>query len=367
MDKIKIQKIKLSDLYNFINSEEYNSLITKPISTSRALSYIKNTRATNNSYVLYLAFINKQLVGFRTILNDTIFINSQTFNFGWLSGSWVKPDLRRQGISFCIFNEVFKDWNGMLAYSNYNIASKSLFDKSNKFKPIYKKNGLRIYSKPNIYRLLKDRVGIIKKLKYLVLFTESLIYLATIPYMFLLKLLWKNKLKYVSINDTFSDDIQSFINQNPQSCFMRNSSDYKWIFNYPWIKKQSEDINYPFSYKYKLLKTSFLTTKDEYNKINGLAIIKNYDGEVSVPYFYSQQSNKTLINAIIAWFNTNKSDYTTLYNPLLTNALRKKHFIGLWHKNINQSIFASQILYNKLSASLPTLNFQDGDGDSIFT
>lgn len=365
---IKIKKIKLSELLDFIHSVEYKKMIVKPISEVRAISYTKNPRAKLNTNAVYLAFLEDELVGFRSIFQDKIFILNKAFDFAWLSGSWVKKEFRRRGIASFLFNEVFKDWKGHLAYLNHIKSSSTiLYDKSEKFCTLFTKDGLRIYFKPAIYNLFSKRLPILKKIKFFVRFIEVFISICTAPYRYLAKYLWKNKLKEISISEVLNDEIKEFIDNNPASCFMRKSDEYKWIFDYGWIQKKAETICYPFSYKYKLLKINFLTTKDALGKINGLAIIKNYDGKVSVPYFFTTKSAKILTYGIVQWVLSNAVNYATFFHPLLVNELHKIHFIALWRKQRKEVIAISKIICEQFPKPLPTMSFQDGDGDCVFT
>lgn len=145
---ISIQKISLEKLGDFIHSTDFKKLRNKPISKIRAVSYINNPRANKNDIVLYMVFNLDELIAYRTIFSDyfTNEDNNKVF-FGWLSGNWVHTKHRRKGLSTLLFNEVLKDWNHKLMYTNYAEASKLVYDKTQKFNLLLDLKGARYYTR----------------------------------------------------------------------------------------------------------------------------------------------------------------------------------------------------------------------------
>ncbi len=364
---IHIEKYRWSELDAFIHSDKYKQLKTKPISEARAVSYLNNPRAKEEDYIMYLAYIDGEIAGFRTLLPDTIFYQNKEWHFAWLSGNWVEEQHRRKGISSTLFEEVYSDWKGMLAYNDVAPNSQKLFSKTNLFTGQCEKKGVRIYLKPTIYNLLKNRVRFVARNKRLVKFVEKMISLVLVPYKITIASVLKKNLKNVSVYYKLNEEIQAFINQNPQNYFRRQSIEYKWILKYPWVQKNPEIIAYPFSYRCQKLQTAFLVTRNSEQKIDSLAMVKNYDGKVSVPYFVSPKKPKALFKAIQAWTHAQKADYATFYKQDMTDVLSRMRCVALFRKKLIRYMDVTKTLSKTTGLDGENPYQQDGDGDSIFT
>ena len=154
---IKIIKIKLKNLLEFVESTTYQKFRNKPISILRVQSYINNTQANKEDVVLYMAFIDNELVGYRTILSDVFYDKNTKQKFGWLSGNWVHPKYRRKNISTKLFNEVIKDWDSRLMYSNYAEESKAVYDKTETFTTLKSLHGIRYYRRVCLADILPSK------------------------------------------------------------------------------------------------------------------------------------------------------------------------------------------------------------------
>ena len=86
-------------LLEFINSEEFKHLENYPITKHRALSHINNPRSSDSDKILYIAFENNKVIGYRLIMVDSININNRSEKIGWYSCVWVHPNKRGYGIA----------------------------------------------------------------------------------------------------------------------------------------------------------------------------------------------------------------------------------------------------------------------------
>ena len=160
---ITIQKIKLNELEEFVNSRKYLMLIDKPISLLRMKSYINNPNGNEDDIVLFMAFFNSDLVGYKTVFSDTFSYNYCKIKFGWLSGTWTHENYRRKGVSSLLLNEVFNDWKGKLMFTNYAEESKAVYDKTEKFTLIKSLEGYRHYIRFSLKELLPPKSDYFKK------------------------------------------------------------------------------------------------------------------------------------------------------------------------------------------------------------
>lgn len=362
-----IKKIKLSELRAFYNSEEYRDFEVKPISQSRVESYLSNPRKNFEQFVVYLALENNELMGFRTIFQDGIFVGDKQLPFGWFSGNWVSPHHRRKGVSTLLFNAICKDWDSLMV-TNLAPASERLYNKEQKNTHWQKSVGTRFYFKPIVYKLLKDRFVIVRKMKWLVKILELLISLVYFPYKHFQKQYWTRNKQSVEIHKEYNNEITSFLNTHKESVFSRSAEEYEWICKYPWVKVDNEPVNYPFSYKANVLKSQWMVERNTNNEIIGVAYIKNMDGSAIVPYFASNKPEQSeLPNAIVSFVYETNGEILTVYNSLLLDLFSEKSSFGLFGKAMIQNYYVMKGLNEVWSINKADIKIQDGDGDFIFT
>ena len=88
---MKIEKYNAERLREFIESDQYRTMPHVPVSEHRALSWLNNPRLKQGDIIMYIGFDAADMIAYRCILPDRY----MDIRFGWLSGSWVRPDLIR--------------------------------------------------------------------------------------------------------------------------------------------------------------------------------------------------------------------------------------------------------------------------------
>ena len=235
-----IKKIILEDLDTFMKSNEFLSFENKPISELRAISYIRNPNAHNSDVVLYLGFIKNELVAYKSVFADTFKIDNRRIKFGWLSGTWTHYKYRRKGISSSLFNEVFKDWNGKVMYTNYALESKAVYDKTRKFQLLNAVEGYRHYIRFSFKELLPPKHILFKKSKFLLGIIDSLMN-SIFDFRFKFLKIKKTDLYIFESTDKWTEDMEGFVKAfKEKELFSREKQEFEWIANYPWVKTDAE-------------------------------------------------------------------------------------------------------------------------------
>ena len=362
----EVKKIKISELLDFVNSKEYLQFKNKPISKLRALSYINNPRAEKDDVVLFMAFEKNELVGYRTIFADKIFINNTEYKFGWLSGNWVLPKKRRTGISKLLLNEVLKDWNEQLMFTNYAEASRNLYLRSGKFNEAVSKSGLRMYLNLNLAHILPPKSNLFKTLKpCLICFDFCFNIFNNLRLQILNKSINKPKLDYIE-TESINSEISKYLSNNHHKIFFkRNTEEYNWIEKYPWITEQKQEINYNFSQYAKDINRTYISIKLN-NKLVGFLILFKRNSILTIPYFHL--NNEHIYDAVLylkQYMIKNNIAYFTTYIPQLVTEFNKPQKIFLKKKQQKTNYYACNSLFNNIS-DLKNIELQDGDGDMSF-
>ena len=360
---LKIEKIQLKDLESFVQSETFQQFTTIPITVLRVKSYINNPHALPDNVVLYLGFIEKQLVAFRSLFADRIFSESEPIRFAWCSGNWVHPDFRRKGYSEQLLHEAFADWDGKLMFTNYAPNSEQLYLKTGMFQPIHQFQGFRGYLFPKTRKLIPgaSKNGVTKFASSIV--DEIISVISSVRVMF-----FSSKpnpdFRFEKIH--FPDDECYQILQNKPSyqVFGRRETELKWIFQFPWISAEKDFTSdrYPFS---SWSGSFFYHTVKIFNsnRLIGFFIFSIREGHLKTLYFNVPEGvEKELADYLKNYCVEQKIEVVTVYKYEVALQLFERNFPFLRTKKYGQKIYSSFEIKNSAN-----LSFQDGDGDVIFT
>jgi hypothetical protein len=360
---LKIEKIRLDELEDFVNSKTFSAFEIVPISPARAKSYIENPNAEKNDIVLYLGYSGNLLVAFRSLFADVVNSNDKQIRFGWCSGNWVHPDYRRKGFSEQLLKEAYIDWNQKLMFTNYAPNSEKLYLKTNRFKAIYQFKGAKGYLFPKTRKLISASN---KNLFFKVFFSaiDILINLFSSILLHFYKSRESSKVKFEAIGLPDVQCYNSVDANNVKRTFNRGREELKWIFQNPWISGKNDDTSkkYPFSsisdsFYYETVK---LFTNNCYK---GFFIFSVRKGNLKTLYFCLPGGFESdIVTFIKNYCKQNKIETVTIYKKEIANKLFDRKFPFLHVKRYGQKIYSTfEIEKND------GLAFQDGDGDVIFT
>lgn len=360
---LRIEKIRLKDLENFVQSETFQQFTTIPITVLRAKSYLNNPYAQPDDVVLYVGFIEKQLVAFRTLFADRIFSENGQIRFAWCSGNWVHPDFRRKGFSEQLLSEAFADWNGKLIFTNYAPNSEKLYLKTGKFQTIHQFQGFRGYLFPKTRKLIpganKNQVT-----KFVSSVVDAILAVASSVRILFFSSGQNPDFEFETLQ--FPDDeCYQLLQNNPQNhIFQRGETELNWIFQFPWISTEPQPVaeKYPFS----SFSTSFYyqTIKVFNNKeLIGFFIFSVREGHLKTLFFCIPEEVEIDVAKYLKKFCIKqKIEVITVYNSNVAQHLFSRKFPFLRTKKYGQKIYSSFEIKNR-----DNLQFQDSDGDVIFT
>ena len=360
---LEIKKIQLKELAGFIESKTYRQMQVVPISPARANSYLLNPAAKPDDVVLYLAFMDKKLVAFRSLFADIIFDGNEQIRFGWCSGNWVHPNFRRKGFSEMLLKEAFADWNKKLMFTNYASASEQLYLKTGRFYSIHQFEGVRAYLFPKTQKLIQgaNKNGATKLVFSFIDFCIFL--LSNLRLMFFTENT-QDEIQFEVIDFPDKQCFETIKNTEKSFYLRRGEKELKWIFENPWIstKDRSFEKKYPFSsfsnnFFYKTVKVF------EYEKFTGFFIFSVRKGHLKTLFFSGlENSHKIVAEFLKNYCVKEKIDMATIYNSGAADLLFQQKFPFLRVKKFGQHIYSSFKIQNDNS-----YHFQDGDGDVFFT
>ena len=359
----EIEKIRLSDLEGFVKNQDFGQFTVIPITELRVKSYINNPHALPDDVVLYLGFVNKQLVAFRSLFAGIIQSENENIRFAWCSGNWVHPDFRRKGFSEQLLNEAFNDWNGKLMFTNYAPNSEQLYLKSGKFKAIHHYNGFRGYLFPKTRKLVSvaNKNALTKFIFSIADYVVS--FVSNFRLLFFSKT--ENPEFRFEINQFPDKECYSIIrNSSAKFLFNRGEGELKWIFANPWISgdENTASKKYPFSshsgsFNYNTIKI-FIK-----NKLAGFFIFSVREGHLKTLHFNIPNGIESEVANFLKLFCAeHKIEVITVYKNEVAQQLFAQKFPFLHAKKYGQKIYSSFEIKHT-----GNFKFQDGEGDVIFT
>ena len=359
----EIKKIRLDELEDFVQSEIFRHFTTIPISELRVKSYINNPHSQPDDIILYLGFVDEQLVAFRSLFAGVIQTKPEKQRFAWCSGNWVHPDFRRKGFSEKLLNDAYIDWNGKLMFTNYAPNSEKLYLKSGNFNAIHEFDGFRGYLFPKTRKLIQasNKNRITKAISSIVDFV--ILVLTSLRLLFFSKKQNSN-IRFETIQFPDEACYKIIENHSNEYLFNRGEKELKWIFQFPWItaNERFNSGKYPFSsyskqFFYHTVKVFFL------NEFVGFFIFSVREGHLKTLYFnLPPEVEKEIAEFLKLFCVKHKIEVITVYKSEVANQFFTQKFPLLHAKKYGQKIYSSFEIRD-----IDNSHFQDGDGDVIFT
>ncbi|MDO9613153.1 MAG: hypothetical protein Q7J86_01340, partial [Bacteroidota bacterium] len=249
---MQIAEIKVADLPDFVMSELWQQLTTKPLTVLRAISQFHNPRANPNDIALIFASENDELIGLAGLLPE--FINGQpgikaSSNTCW----WVHPEKGKQ-LAFPLFMKAFALCGQRMFMTDCTPHTLSILKKTNWFDIPDTAPGIRGFLKFNLHGLIPAKLPSTRKLKPLLKLTDQTFNFLIVPYK---RLLWSRIMRIlpeVEYLYSLDQELHTFIETHSQNEFIRRTGkDLEWILKFPWITGSDTDqsktlVKYPFSH-----------------------------------------------------------------------------------------------------------------------
>lgn len=363
---VEIKLLNKQQLTQFLNSNEFEQLAFLPISHHRALSHLNNPRLREADVILLLAYEGTELLGYLGVLPEDLRINDKIEHGGFLSCLWIHPNARGKKIAQKLLDECFKCWDSRILVTEFTASAKGLYDKTGIFKDLVVKEGLRVYLKSELARILPEKKAIFKKFRFALSASDALINLfANFKTWVIRKPLLDFEFERIT---EISDELEDFISIHQQNeLFARKKNELNWILNFPWVLNGINSYTHSDKYHFSSVAQKFMNLpyliRNEHGEITAFLMFTNRDGRLKLPYCYFNEGNKekvlNLINYVI--LSENCKTFTT-FNPFLTES-KILSSVGFYKKTVKRHYIISKVFPNIEH----TFEVQDGDADCVFT
>jgi len=365
----EIRTYTLRELQVYTGTTAYISQPFIPVSSLRTASYIMNPRASDKDVVLAEYYQEGQLVAYRTLLPDMFLTEKgEPQRFAWLSGNYVAPSHRRQGISTILFRAVEEAWDGRLMYTNYAPASKAVYDQTGKFRLYRSGQGFRFFLRSPFHAAFKIRTGAHGLLRS----ADAVIDFFHDPLLGLYKQKAGSRLILSEVRELPPDFIGFIEKQQQGSLFGRDVPVFNWIVRFPWVREgdsEGEGMHYNFSLVSDLFFNKWYILRKEDGTAAGFIWIMVNGRKLSVPYFLAPSDTEEDVARVAASLLVNtmishKLVYCTIHNRTLGKAVIDQRAPFIFRKQSPMNYY----VHERLFASVPeNAIIRDGDGDCVFT
>lgn len=365
---MQIAEIKVADLPDFVKSELWQQLKTKPLTVLRAISQFHNPRAIPNDIALIFASENDELIGLAGLLPE--FINGQPENKASSNTCWWVHPEKGKKLAFPLFMKAFALCGQRMFMTDCTPHTISILKETNWFEIPDITPGIRGFLIFNLHELIPAKLPSTRKLKPLLKLADQMINFLIVPYK---KLLWSRVMRTlpeVEYLNSLDQELHTFIENHSQNEFIRRTGkDLEWILKFPWIIGSNTDqsitqVEYPFSHIVGSFEQYFVKITTS-NQMIGLLLISVRDGHMKVPYVYFQEKDAQMVLKVIYQQALLKNVVTlTVFNPVLVNMMDSVVHPFIFKKKIKRLVAISKNLFDDYQ-KYPLI--QDGDGDIVFT
>ncbi|MFN3404339.1 MAG: GNAT family N-acetyltransferase [Cytophagaceae bacterium] len=365
-----VKVIKAAELIEYIGSEEFKSSPVLPISSSRAISHFHNPRVSPDDPVLYVAYIDSRIVGYRLVLADYIFHASQKEKIGWFSCVWVDPAMRGKGIAKALVQRAMKDWDEKIILVDPAKESRALYMDTGKFSDGFDLDGVKAFRKFNLSVVLPPKSAFFRKLYPVLWILDMVLNIFLIPY----TLKWKSVISKYKLHlkpfQQFDAGTKRFLDYHSTELITaRRSEDFEWIHQYPWITEgmeNEESRRYYFSSVADRFTVLFYKLTNNTGDIEALIFVTIRNDHMKVSYvFYNKGKESEVLKAINKVAVDYKVAAVTVFDKGIINEMHNKSTPFIYLKPVKKHFLISYKIKSVFAGQL-TGFLQGGDGDSIF-
>ena len=357
---MRIEKYNALRLKEFLDSDLYRNMPFVPVSEHRALSWLHNPRLKPEDTIMYVGFEGDDMLAYRCIMPDRF----GDIRFGWLSGNWVRPDMRRMGIASLLFEEAYRDWGHQLMFTNFAPESKAVYDKSGHFEIYRERSGSRYHLRSSSASLLGGRSTVYRRSRLLLSMADGILNAVQDAR----TRLNREKLEDLDYEEQETIDLESlaFIESNGDTGFCaRTHEDFNWISSYPWVKSGREkDSRYFFSSVSARFRNICIRTRDSGGEMNGFMWMVLNGEKMTLPYLsYRNGALPGLTRLLNHCLQEYRVSYLTTYHSPVMENFRPLPLLA--RRKMTQKYIATRDLKKQLPDPA-AIRFQDGDGDVVF-
>ena len=276
---------------------------------------------------------------------DTVFLASgEARHCGWLSGLWVSPAHRGQGIARQLLDRAFEVWDGQLLITEFVVATERLCRSTGYFRDLPTRPGIRLYLRADTATILPPKGPWFARarplLRWLDQATNAVLNLwpaapPTLPLV-----------EYVPELDA---EAQQFIDQQQGPQLTRHGApEYKLAPALPWLRSalhpDADGRRYEFSSEAQPFGFTALKVRDPAGALTAVLVLARRGNALKLPYCYHTGNMRQVADVLFAHLRQWRIATFTTFQPDLVQYLHSHATPALLKRPVFRHYMASKAL-----------------------
>jgi GNAT superfamily N-acetyltransferase len=366
---MEINVYTVGELEAELNHKDFWFQNVAPITRHRARFVINNPRSERDDAVLFVAKDEEEIIGYRLVFPDKIFVNEQSIKIGWGSSFWVSEKYRGKGVGKALFRKSSECWKGSIGSLIQSSDATRVYERDEDFYCFNQSIGFQFIIRANASYWIK------KKLKLPGIILSLLSILNVVPNLVInvLKDRWRLRRKtldeYALEYCTEITDVETrdFIRSHNQNSLSRKEvADLNAIVRYPTsLATPLEDTigkRYYFSTKADRYEYLYLKVYKENNELVAVMLMNVEGAGLKLLYYFTKSERfvKPVFDILLLHAIKMKTEIITSYDPRFVDYMVKSSGFPtlLKRKQPRKSFLNKQLWTFEIGGYL----IYDGDG-----
>lgn len=357
---IQLKTFNKKELEDFVFSRGFEQYDFLPITRHRAVSQVKNPKATDDQTLLILAFVEEKLIGYVGCFPDYFIVDGEKIRYAWLSTLYANPEFRKKRPAKALLKRVFEEYEGRIVITEFTREAEALYNIMGTFEYVFPKEGKRYYFRTDAAAIIPEKKPETKNWKPLFrtmdIFANTLI---SVKNLFVKKPDFRYEI--LSRPDKDSADFMTRFSSH------RTAEEINTFIENPWVLEGEKEEKYLFSSYGNIFKYFWIKIFDENNNLSACLLLQLRDGYLKIPYFFTNDEPDKVLCFLNYFIVKYKVKALTSYQTLLNEAIKNsKSFSKIHERDFKRDyLFHKQLLKNLPVNFNP--QYQDGDGDCMMT
>lgn len=357
---MQLKTFNRKELEEFVVSGAYQQYDFLPITKYRALSQIRNPRASDEDILLILAFFENQLAGYVGCFPDQLIVDGKIIHYAWLSTLYVNPEFRKKRPAKILLKKVFEEYHDKIAITEFTKEAEALYTIMGVFDDVFPKKGKRYYFRTDAATIIPEKKPKTEKLKPLF----KLLDVAANAAISIKNLVTAKPDFHYEVLPRIDEESRVFIKQFPS---VRDAEAINIFIDHPWVLEGEKDQKYLFSSFAGSFQYFWIRIFDENNALTDCFLLQLRDGYLKIPYLFSNTDLSRVVRFLHYFIIKNKVKGFTSYQTHLNEAItHSKSFPKIYERNFKREYLFHKDLLKELPNGFNP-QFQDGDGDCMMT
>lgn len=366
---ITVQTLNRQQLADFTASGVYHQLPDLPISPHRAQAHIRNPRAEADDPLMFLAWLGDELVGYLGVLPDQFTTaDGAHVHCGWLSCLWVSDRHRGKSIAKILVSQGAAALGGQILLTEFTPVAKQLYDRLGLFADLQIREGIRLYYRLELQRLLPPKRPVFGRIKPLLSLADAVVNIALDA----IRPLRKPRPAQAPFSYVTEVDAETALfikGKQDGELFRRGQAELNWALQNPWVLKgEPDELNrrYYFTSFDRVFEFKALQVRDANGQLCAFLILSRRNGNLKMPVCYFEPGCVEHVAAVVNHhiYQWNINTFST-FHPEIVQYYQTKRTFALFKKTLKRHYLSAKPMAIRLEGQV--FNIQDGDGDCFFT